>query len=591
MNDQIFDQQLQYYRTDLATHLKALQDISIAVGNKELTDWVSELRMRTTDPFMFVVVGEVKAGKSSFINALLSRDICKVAPDPCTDTVQQIVYGEKESTHVLNEHLKKITLPIDILKELAIVDTPGTNNVTIKEHQEITEHFIPHSDLIIFVFPCINPYQESAWKFLSYIHQEWHKKVIFILQQADLLAASPEGLNINLNNVVREAQKRGIDNPRTFCVSAKDELAGQTDKSGFHLIRAYIQENITGSNAVVLKLHNGVKTALHILEQLQKGLQTRQGQLEADQAFRLEVKQLLVQREQHSINEVDRVINYTLEGYHKVAKDLEQEMSEELGLFSLLGRTIKNLPLINKLSNTKSFNEWLEDFKNRLQKELTHVLQERLNSGIFDVAHNVQQMVAQIELKIQVTQKNPLINNDTVFTHIAEKRNGILGELKEYFNIFVKNDGKHMQPMTDNNPLWNIVAVLATGGGVTAVGGILATLSQGIWLDVTGGLVVALGLVVVGGGAQWSKHQVITEYNENIQRTSEELKRRIHEHLRPYIQNLKFDVDKHFLKFDAYLANEAKDIAQLTTQQQQTQQALEVLKNRLQNDYPNLALE
>ncbi|ALG66950.1 dynamin family protein [Beggiatoa leptomitoformis] len=589
MNEHIFDQQLQRYRNDLAVILKSLQDVTLMIGNKELTDWVSELRVRTTDPFMFVVVGEVKAGKSSFINALLKREVCKVAPDPCTDTVQQIVYGEKESVQVINEHLKKIMLPVDILQELAIVDTPGTNNVTIKEHQEITEHFIPHSDLIIFVFPCINPYQQSAWKFLSYIHTEWHKKVIFILQQADLLKLNPEGLDINRNNVVREAQKRGIENPQTFCVSAKDELEQRVDESGFDDIRSYIQENITGSNAVILKLKNGIETANHIIEQIQKGLQLRAAQLEVDQAFRLEVKQLLEQREIHSINEVDRVIEYTLEGYHKVALTLEQEMDTQLGFFSLLGRSVMTLPLLNKLTTKKSFSAWFEDFKDRLQQELTNVLQERLNSGIFDVAHNVQQMVAQIELKIQVNQKNPLINNDSVFTHIAERRGNILNDLKEHFAIFVKNDS-NMQPITDNNPLWNMVAVLATGGGIAATGGLLAALTQGIWLDITGGLVVAVGLVLVGGGAQWSKHKVLANYRETVKKTSEQLKQRIQEQLKPYIHNLKFDVEKHFLKFDAYLANEAKDVEQLRIQQQQSKQALNKLNDELKKDYPTIVL-
>ena len=55
---------------------------------------------------MFVIVGEVKAGKSSFINALLEseKEICKVAASPMTDTIQQIVYGEEESIVEINPY-------------------------------------------------------------------------------------------------------------------------------------------------------------------------------------------------------------------------------------------------------------------------------------------------------------------------------------------------------------------------------------------------------------------------------------------------------------------------------------------------------
>jgi ribosome biogenesis GTPase A len=106
-----------------------------------------------------VIVGEIKAGKSSFVNALLQagKDICKVAPSPMTDTIQLITYGEEEAIEHVNAHFTRITQPVDILKEIAIVDTPGTNSI-VEHHQEITERFIPHSDLIVFVFEAKNPY-------------------------------------------------------------------------------------------------------------------------------------------------------------------------------------------------------------------------------------------------------------------------------------------------------------------------------------------------------------------------------------------------------------------------------------------------
>ena len=147
---------------------------------------------------MFVIVGEVKAGKSSFVNALLGtgKEICKVAPQPMTDTIQQIIYGEEEEIISVNEYLKKIFQPIEILREIAIVDTPGTNAI-IKHHQEITENFIPASDLIVFVFEAKNPYRQSAWDFFDYIHEDWRKKIVFVLQQKDLM--NQEDLNVNIN--------------------------------------------------------------------------------------------------------------------------------------------------------------------------------------------------------------------------------------------------------------------------------------------------------------------------------------------------------------------------------------------------------
>ena len=87
---------------------------------------------------LFVIVGEVKAGKSSFVNALLDGDVCEVAPDPrCSSVIQELVYGEERKTSVLGSGWERMQLPKAVLKEVTIVDTPGTNSI-IRNHQTIT---------------------------------------------------------------------------------------------------------------------------------------------------------------------------------------------------------------------------------------------------------------------------------------------------------------------------------------------------------------------------------------------------------------------------------------------------------------------
>ena len=243
---------------------------------------VSDLRNRLHEPFMFVIVGEVKAGKSSFINALLAtgEEITKVAPQPMTDTIQQILYGEERAEVMVNNYLKKIMLPVDILREIAIVDTPGTNTI-VEHHQEITERFVPASDLIVFVFEAKNPYRQSAWEFFDFIQGDWRKKVIFVLQQKDLMPA--EDLAINIQGVKDNALKKGMTAPHVFAVSAKQEQEGQTTESGFVELRAYIQNHITGGQAPALKLINSVATASNINDRIATGLDLRQQQYKADQ--------------------------------------------------------------------------------------------------------------------------------------------------------------------------------------------------------------------------------------------------------------------------------------------------------------------
>ena len=98
-------------------------------------------------------------------NALLAREICKVAPSPCTDEIQEITYGEATGTEILGPRWKRLRQPIPLLNWIAIVDTPGTNAI-IREHQAITEEFVPRSDLVLFITSADRPFTESERSFL-----------------------------------------------------------------------------------------------------------------------------------------------------------------------------------------------------------------------------------------------------------------------------------------------------------------------------------------------------------------------------------------------------------------------------------------
>ena len=376
----LINRDIQVHRIQVEEAVKDLHDLAVQTGNEALSRTVSDLRNRIHDPFMFVIVGEVKSGKSSFINALLAtgREITKVAPQPMTDTIQQIVFGEVEEVVTVNPFLKKIFLPVDILREIAIVDTPGTNTI-IEHHQEITESFIPASDLIVFVFEAKNPYRQSAWDFFQYIHQDWQKKVIFVLQQKDLM--NEADLEVNFKGVAEYAAKKGIAQPNVFAVSAKDEQEGREVASGFEALRAFIRTHITGGKAPVLKLQNSVSTAQNINERIGAGIALRKSQWEADKAFRQDIHDTLEQQEHKSFKHVDILVENLLAGYDRITRVQEQDLRSGLSFFSLLKRSISGI-----FSKKQSAKDWLEGLSERLETELHTELRRKLNEGVVDLA-------------------------------------------------------------------------------------------------------------------------------------------------------------------------------------------------------------
>ncbi|MBV8642244.1 MAG: dynamin family protein, partial [Verrucomicrobia bacterium] len=134
-------------RSELGIALGSLITLAQQIGApNDVLGNLRTLAANLNQPFLFVVVGEVKAGKSSMLNALFGRDFCKVDVLPATDRIYVFKYGDNEYDAQLSEHVTARYRPIDFLKDFNIVDTPGTNTI-VANHQEITVNFVPIADL------------------------------------------------------------------------------------------------------------------------------------------------------------------------------------------------------------------------------------------------------------------------------------------------------------------------------------------------------------------------------------------------------------------------------------------------------------
>jgi len=124
--------------------------------SSEQLDTLQALLRDIAEPLLFVVVGEVKSGKSSLLNALFGDEFAKVDVLPATDRVYIFRYGQEEKSTEISPRLTERYLPIPFLRDFNVVDTPGTNTM-VKEHQMTTEEFMPRADIVLFVFSVANP--------------------------------------------------------------------------------------------------------------------------------------------------------------------------------------------------------------------------------------------------------------------------------------------------------------------------------------------------------------------------------------------------------------------------------------------------
>jgi predicted GTPase len=110
--------------------------------------------------FLLVTAGEFNSGKSAFINALLGRELLPEGVTPTTNQIYLLKYGQEVTQ---TPDLKGViiqTAPIESLRNVNIVDTPGTNAI-MREHEALTSEFIPRSDLVLFLTSADRPFTES----------------------------------------------------------------------------------------------------------------------------------------------------------------------------------------------------------------------------------------------------------------------------------------------------------------------------------------------------------------------------------------------------------------------------------------------
>ena len=320
-------------RSSIGTELLALgAAVRDAGGTPEAMAIVNNLVTSLKEPFVFVVVGEVNVGKSTFLNALFGQDFSRTGVMPTTDKILFFKYGPEHRTVPLSPTLDEVQAPADFLRDFHIVDTPGTNSIA-DEHQQITERFVPIADLVIFVFSAMNPWGASAWQFLEKVHRDWMRNVVFVLQQADLRSA--EEIAVIKDYMAELCRARfGREFP-IFPVSAKKAFRarsgevldrdGQLEESGFLPLEAHLSALVRAQPARQRKLSGTVQLARQILDQLRDQAGNT---LHGSQKAASLLTELLNEREM----QVDRTLKKLLPALDATERDYHESVMRVAGL-------------------------------------------------------------------------------------------------------------------------------------------------------------------------------------------------------------------------------------------------------------------
>jgi len=268
---------------------KTLGDLRVALGKVGLKADEDEAFRNSIhqldDLFLLVVVGEFNSGKSAFVNTLLGRKTLEEGVTPTTSKIQ-VLRGSAAPDDSSADGILQITADAPLLEDLTLVDTPGTNAID-REHEALTQHFIPRADLVLFVTSADRPFTESERAFLSGI-RDWGKKIVMAVNKVDILETEEERERVR--KFVTESFTNLLgEEPKVFLLSARQAFRAKESgdeqalaASGFPAIEDYVRSTLDEQERFRLKLLNPLGVGLRLAEAASATIDARLEVLEGD---------------------------------------------------------------------------------------------------------------------------------------------------------------------------------------------------------------------------------------------------------------------------------------------------------------------
>ncbi|HEX6095359.1 MAG TPA: dynamin family protein [Thermoanaerobaculia bacterium] len=464
---------------------------------------VDELIATLEDLFTIVIVGEFNAGKSSLINALFGQKLRTEGPIPVDDVISILRHGEQASMKRLSDYVVEQFYPIDFLRNITLVDTPGTNSI-VQRHQEITEDYIPRADLVLFVTSIDRPLSESERKFLEYI-REWGKKVVFVLNKIDTKSDEEivqviDYLRSNVRSIF------GLD-AVIFPVSTKS-------LARFDALEDYIFRVLSEKERIRIKLTAPLETILSLAKKQFRMIDSRREVLAADKA---RIDAINDQLERARADLIGNFSQFVIR-IDNLLMDLERRGLDFLDRYV----RIQHVMLLRDASRFREeferqvFQGWKGSIDTTIQEAVDWLVKENMKlwNGTVDAFHRRAEADAKNEEVIGRVGREFAYNREEVYSRMRRNAEQRLSS----YDVNVES-----RRIIDN-AMRAVLHSFGLGAGALGLGYLLTTAVSSTAVDVTG-LTAATMLLVTSF--------LILPYKRT--KAKEEFKRRIEE-MRAHLQ-------------------------------------------------------
>jgi small GTP-binding protein len=443
--------------------------------------------------FLLVVVGEFNSGKSAFINALLGQKLLKEGVTPTTTQINVLRFGEKSEHLVENENQHTLTAPVELLAELNIVDTPGTNAI-IRQHEAITQQFVPRSDLVLFVTSADRPFTESERAFLEKI-RDWGKKVIIVLNKIDLFQTREE-LDQVKAFISENAQALLGITPEIFPVSSRLAMRAKLGErqfwkaSMFEALEDYVRNTLDEKGRLSLKFMNPLGVASHLVDKYLDVTVEHLELLQTDFTILKDVDSQLAVYQQ----DMHRDFDFRMADMENILFEMERRGMDYFDETLRLGRVFD---LFNKARIQKGFEgRVIADVPQQIETKVNELIDWLVDANL----RQWQGVMDHIAERRREHQER-IVGDAAGGTFHYDREKLIEGVSKEAQRVVDTYDRQYEAQVMAEGAQGAVAALAATEVGAVGLGTLITILATTASADATGiilaGVVALLGLFII----------------------------------------------------------------------------------------------
>jgi small GTP-binding protein len=439
--------------------------------------------------FLLVVVGEFNSGKSAVINALLGQRLLEEGVTPTTAQIHVLRYGETIERRVLDEHQHVLLFPAELLSSISIVDTPGTNAI-IRVHEAITSHFVPRSDLVLFVTSADRPFTESERAFLEQI-RDWGKKVVILINKIDILQDDAELEQIRAFVSESARSLLGI-HPPVLPISARLAMRAKQGEptlwtaSRFQELEDYIRDTLDEAGRVRLKLLNPLGVGAHLVDQYLDLTASRLELFKADMAMLDDVEAQLDLYEE----DMRREFALRLSDAEKVLFAMEQRGED---YFDETLRLARVFDLLNKERVQRGFAEQVVADTPR---EIEHKVNELIDWMVSADLRQWRAVTEHLAERRRAYQER-IVGGDIVDAYSYDRARLMEGVGREAQRVLESYDKAYEAEAMAEGARMAVAVSAAIEVGAVGLGAAITILATSVAVDMTG-IALASSLAVMG---------------------------------------------------------------------------------------------